>query len=962
MTSLAARASTLFLGMAIAVIVSCTATEIPNTAATDSAFAHAESTYWRGAHDSARAEYGALMAAAEARKDSATLGRALTRLAIVEWRESEYTAASELATRALGMRLRPEDAFYPYNTLGLIAYSQGRSAEAVPLFDNAIAAARRLGDSLNVAKAVMNRGLAATELGDFEGGRENFVSARVTARSAGDTRLEGKCLANLAMLEIKAGDPLTAIALLDTARAIYRRSDYAAGEQNALGQLGVALAAIGEPQRALATLDSALAQSRQQELPQEEASNLQLIGEQYRDAGDYHRALDYLSQAQTLNAKLGLEDERGTALRDAADVYLALGQMTLARRQAREALAVHLRSESLLEQLVDFLLLARIHERDNRRAAMDSALHAASDIAARLGTRDARARVALATADMLDRDGDPRSVLAVLDSARDLASSSANEGNLLALRARAHRRLGHLDSAAAIGYRAVRAVERIRGRYGSGTLRASYAWDHASAYTDLVFVLLQLRRLDDAFGVADAARGRALLEHLAEARNSALRSVGAARELLQGERLLQQIDELTRKLRDRPASLPSERSVADRDETELAAQLARTRSDYEALLERATVRDASGSALLGVNRVDAAAVRSALRADETLLEYFVTVDGLVIFAVTADSVRVIRVDTKANELGSRVRVARELLGRREPHPVATATAVLGTLYEALITPVRRAGALDRARRLIIVPHGVLTYLPFAALRDPRTGRFLVQDLTPLYGPSAAAFVLARTSPQVTRSPESTVALAPFPEDLPAADVEARRVATIAPHGSVVRGADASEARLRQALETASLVHVASHAELNAQNPMFSHVALRMGASGDRADDGRLEVHELLGIRIRSTLVFLSGCETGVGAAWSTSFRQGEDYTTLAQAFLYAGARTVVASLWRIEDDAAAEFAGHFYEALRQSDAAEALAIAQRTMIRLERFATPYDWAAYQITGDAARLTATASAH
>ena len=74
-----------------------------------------------------------------------------------------------------------------------------------------------------------------------------------------------------------------------------------------------------------------------------------------------------------------------------------------------------------------------------------------------------------------------------------------------------------------------------------------------------------------------------------------------------------------------------------------------------------------------------------------------------------------------------------------------------------------------------------------------------------------------------------------------------------------------------------------HAELNAQNPMFSHIALTPGSPGDRSDDGRLEVHELLGMRIRGTLVFVSGCETGLGPAWSTSFRQGEDYTTLAQA-------------------------------------------------------------------------------
>ena len=165
---------------------------------------------------------------------------------------------------------------------------------------------------------------------------------------------------------------------------------------------------------------------------------------------------------------------------------------------------------------------------------------------------------------------------------------------------------------------------------------------------------------------------------------------------------------------------------------------------------------------------------------------------------------------------------------------------------------------------------------------------------------------------------------------------------------------------RQALETAPLVHVATHAELNTQNPMFSSIALTSTRPGDRSNDGRLEVHELLGMHVESSLVFLSGCETGLGAAWSTTFRRGEDFTTLAQAFLYAGARSVVATLWRIEDGAAAVFAERFYEGLRDNAAPEALAAAQRAMLRDPRYAAPYDWAAYTIMGDDVRGPAVAT--
>jgi CHAT domain-containing protein len=146
------------------------------------------------------------------------------------------------------------------------------------------------------------------------------------------------------------------------------------------------------------------------------------------------------------------------------------------------------------------------------------------------------------------------------------------------------------------------------------------------------------------------------------------------------------------------------------------------------------------------------------------------------------------------------------------------------------------------------------------------------------------------------------------------------------------------------------VHVATHGVMNPRNPMFSRLELARGR-GDPADDGRLEVHELLGLRVNAPIVFLSGCETGVGGAWSTGFGQGEDYATLAQAFLYAGAGSVVATLWRIGDEGAAAFAERFYRHLGTLEPAEALADAQRAMLQERKYASPYYWAAYLVSGD-----------
>jgi CHAT domain-containing protein len=117
------------------------------------------------------------------------------------------------------------------------------------------------------------------------------------------------------------------------------------------------------------------------------------------------------------------------------------------------------------------------------------------------------------------------------------------------------------------------------------------------------------------------------------------------------------------------------------------------------------------------------------------------------------------------------------------------------------------------------------------------------------------------------------------------------------------------------------------------------------------DDGRLEVHELIAMPIRSSLVFLSGCETSALETWLDDAVRGSDHTTLAQALLYAGAGNVVGTLWRIDDAGAAAFAEPFYRSLAGAAVARSLASAQRAMLASSRFAHPYYWAGYVLNGE-----------
>jgi CHAT domain-containing protein len=817
--------------------------------------------------------------------------------------------------------------------------------------------ARAHGDREGVGKASGNLGLVYGELGEFAKAAQGFAVMQRVGNELKDARIEGNALNNEAMLQIKLGEPAAAIPTLLEARRLYHTIDYGNGEQNALGQLGTAYAALGDQRAAFAALDSALALSRTQGLRQEEASNLELIAELYRDDGDIPRALRFYGDAQAIEKKLGLSIQGAANLRNTAEIDASLGNLDVANRLAVDALRMHQTAKARTEEFRDRLFLAELSQAAKHPRSVAEHVAAADRLIQQLGWRRARVELALTRARIADRAHQPRATLGALRSTEtDLARSGVGlEWEAYALRARADARLGSLDSAIITGRRAVAAVERIRSSIGSGILRSSYLSNRESPYLDLVDVLLRSGRLEEALEVSDNMRGRALREHMTALETDTSRAdPSPVKALAERETILRRIDALVRRFDELDAESATDRdSMAAITAKGVGQKLADAREQYETLVIRGEQLGGSSLSLLGGSKVVAADVRAALRPGEALLEYLVTPTRVIVFVVTPAGIRVAQTPLGADDLSTRVRVALGLLAKPTSSSSA-ASGVMQELHSALFSQAVRSALPEGTRRLIVVPHSILSYLPFAALRDAATGRYLVQDFDVLRLPSASALPSLRKGKEggaLARGFGGADVLAPFPTQLPGTLREAQAATRSIPGAQMYLGQRADEPTLRGALGREGLVHVATHGVMNGRNPMFSRIELSRGTSGGSANDGRLEVHEVLRLRVRSPLVFLSGCETGAGMTGSTHWSRGEDYATLAQAFLYAGTRDVIATLWQIEDEGAASFAGRFYTDLRTSSPADALARTQREMIRDSRFSAPYYWAPYVISGE-----------
>lgn len=934
------------------IVTACARGESPKVAKeSDRLLAAGVGMHEREQYDSASAVLRRALAAARTDRDARTEALVLTRLGLAAWRMGDLTAAAAAHDSALKIKLRrnmTDELSRSYNGLGLLALSENRNADAARAFEQALSTAIAVNDSVGAARAIGNAALAYAYMGDLRGAREGHRSLRNAGRKFRDARLEANGLANEAMIDVAEGDPIAAVARLDTARTLYRRISYMTGEQNALGQLSTAYELMGEYGRALSVLDSAIHLARTHGAREQEIETLRLLGGLHVRIGDHRRGAWYYARAERAAEAAGMQADAGSIHRGAAEAQLLLGNVRAAHNHAETALALHTAAEELLDQLDDALLLALIEERQGNRTAARARLAAAQRYAEEIGTRHGFAQVALARAKLAASEKDDRAVLRALQSVDSVSRSLDFEVQWIAASSasRAYTHLGNLDSAIRMGYEAVKSAERVRSTLAPEPLRSAFAAERSSVYGDLVVNLLRAGRREAAFQVSDRARSRGLLEHLAGARASARAGVG---NLAAADELLRRIDALVEALRN---SEPGRQPVRgeDAESAPVQTQLAAARAEYEALLLRASTSDKRATAVAGVGTVSLENVRNLLAPDEVLIEYFVTGDRVLAFAVRREGLATVEARVNETELAERVRLLHDLWSR--PEGWHAALPVSEALYKILLEPLRSQPWFASARRLVIVPHGVLSRTPFAALRDGRTRRFAGEDFGMAFAPSALAFSELRRRDARFQFADRAWGFAPFTRELPGSVLEVRSFAATVMNARALTGGDANESSLRRALQERGIVHIATHGVLNRQHPLFSRMDFQRGRGNREDDDGRLEVRELLGLPVRSSLVFLSGCETGAGESWLPEPVRGSGELTLSQAFLLAGAGSVVSTLWRIDDVGASVFAGRFYRHLKGHGAAEALVLAQREMMKDTKYASPYYWAGYVLSGSA----------
>ncbi len=848
-------------------------------------------------------------------------------------------------------------------------------AAALEALPGTLAAAEAQGDSLAAAQAHLNLGRVLVRSRRVDEAGAHLNAALAGALAADIPAWEALAHLSLSVISRLVMDLDTSLHHREAALDAYVRADDRAGEARCLHYIGTIHVFKGDLTRAAGLLHRGEALAREIGDDERLSGCLGDLGGIAYLIGDYDNAL-----ARYTEAILLADDPRrkGWYLLNSGSILAYQGRheealAIYADAQAAMIEAGDRRSESTLLQ-VQGQSLCELKRYDEGLARLDEAIAFAREWELPLDEAYAQHFKGFALLD-LDRWDEAAAALAAAD---DLAAATGyfdiTEGALIG-RARASRGQGRPREALVHLEEAVDIVTSVRRRSGgSANLQSGFFSQVGRSFDEMVSVLAELHAAEPdaghdrrAFDVAQMAKARSLLDLLAESEVDLRVRAGAdyqAREAEILEGLAERHAALAAAAPDSAA--PIEAEIADLD----------SRLDLlEAELREADPRYAE----LRYPRpcTLARAQAEVLRPGELLLEYQLGQEDSHLFAVTRDGFRVIDLPPRA-ELEDAVRALLPLL--RDYNVTGPAAAYYAgparDLARRLLDPV--AAELSAARRVVIVPDGALHYLPFEALpvRDGGGASYaelpyLVRELEVSYAPSISALQRLRdpahapppaTGLQVVADPVQSsadqisvfarVAGAAALSPVPHVDEEIAALTGLGFAPTVLRrGTEASTAALATSPAAAGCryLHFAAHGLFNEQSPAFSGLAL--SPDPEAGDDGFLSVSEIFALDLDCAQVTLSACSSALGEAVD-----GEGLVGLTRAFMYAGARGVVAALWDIPGRGAAAFMADYYARLADgATSAAALAGAKRTLLGAGEIdgldlAHPALWAAFVLSG------------
>ena len=856
------------------------------------------------------------------------------------------------------------------NNIGIALAWIGERPKALEYLTQVTTILGQMNDRSRRASVLGNLCVINNDLSDFKKAFDLCDEALRIKREVGDKSGEATQLNNLGSVYASSGQYQKALDAYMQANSIHKSLGERGGEGVTLNNVAWVYATIGEYERAIDIYNQALVPMREFKNVYGEAKILSNIAVNYADLKDFRKALEINLEVLSLRPESNDREGRAITFNNIASCYQNLGDNAKALEYYTQAIALHRKVGNQRQLAAALRNVGTFHQDIGETLKAVEYLQEARDISRRIG----------------DLHGETQAL-------SHLAKLERDRGNLV----EAHKLIEE----------AISGTESLRVNLKSQQLRAAFFASARKYYELDIDVLMRLDKQQPdhgfaaaAFHVSEKGRARSLLEMLRESRADIRQGVDPA--VIERERELRR---LIADRAERQTRLLSGKHT-DAELSAVAQEIDALTTDYEQL--QARIRDTSPryTALTQPAPLDLAEIQKQVLDDDTLLlEYSLGEEKSFVWAVTPSSMKSFELPQRAKveEAARRFYELATERGRNVPNETLAQRKVrldqaeadyaqaASNLSQILLGPV--AGELKQ-KRLVVVGEGLLQYVPFAALPSPGDAGNspLVAQHEIVNLPSASVLAVLRSDTANRKPASRTIAVLAdpvFSENDPrlasaskgqhaSADAvgETQRSASESGVGDLTRlrfsrqeadeiarlAGESTGARNLKAVDFAAsrtvatndelrdyrIVHFATHGLINNQHPELSGIVLSLVDEQGRPQNGFLRLYEIYNLKLDADLVVLSACQTALGKDV-----KGEGLVGLTRGFMYAGAPRVVASFWRIDDRATADFMKRFYSAMLKDGLrpAAALRAAQVSMSQDKRWQSPHYWAAFTLQGE-----------
>lgn len=918
----------------------------------------------------------------------------------------------------------PVEEAHTYRSIAYMAMRQRDNKTATGALDLAstlYGASSHINGQADVCRAL---GDIALKTGNPEQAREYYAKALAIYDTTG--YVIGKAYAHKGNADIAyfSGKNQEAEGLYQKSLEMFRAAGYPPGQADVLRRLGQMSLRRGLLHETSGIYETALPIYRKLKDPVGQADIYKGMG----DIGYYNRnfslALEMYDRAAPFYEQSNEPLGQGNVQRSLADIYFYTGNYVEAMEHYETALRLYIRSDSPLGQANTYRMMAetylKLKKKDHAVAMFNSAMTLYKktgepigqadiyktlgeiylDAGNRMGALDMfrQALKILKDTSIVDQGHAYQGIGDVYLSASDYDQALENyayalnyyrqvqdkesEGFIMLKKAAAFERKKNIDEAIKNFDEGLAKFEQVRTQAAFSELKKSYMEKIYSHYENAAIFMLDNERNDKAFQYIEAMKARVFLDQLAESRVNIEKGIDPAmkkeRDALEDELLV-----ITRKI-----SEESGQKVPDKDAIEkLKKDAALTQNKLDTVRREIRYKNPYYASVQYPQPISARTLQeTVLKDNEVLLQYFLTKAGVYCLVIGKKGFHAIKLPVTQDELIGKIKnyltnIQGFLRKERFREPLSQ------ELYTILLKP---AEDLVDNRNLIIVPQGILAYLPFESLLTEIDGKkaYAIEKYSIMYIQSGTVLGLLRSQYKTDGSKGSFAGFGDPVYDIreylasqksdkdptpfsPGAELTRRNyvragvtLSRLEGTGEEIEGirslyekqgsraqgflrlAASEENAKSPSMENYTYIHFSTHGILQ---PGFQAIVLSQ-IPGDK-EDGFLTLGELMNVHFNARLVVLSACETGLG-----EMSNAEGVTGLTRAVMYAGSPAALVSLWNVSDEATRDLMIAFYKGITENSLTkiEALRNAKIDLLAektIQGFPHPFFWSAFVMYGE-----------